>query len=32
MPLVTWKDEFSVGVPAFDADHKDLLCRATASW
>ena len=25
MPLLVWKDEFSVGVPAFDADHKDLL-------
>jgi hemerythrin len=25
MPLVAWKDEFSVGVPAFDADHRDLL-------
>lgn len=25
MPLVTWKDEFSVGVPAFDADHRELL-------
>lgn len=25
MPLLAWKEEFSVGVPAFDADHRDLL-------
>ena len=25
MPLLAWKDEFSVGVPQFDADHRDLL-------
>ena len=25
MPLLLWKDEFSVGVPAFDADHRQLL-------
>ncbi len=25
MPLVVWKDEFSVGVPMIDAEHRDLL-------
>ena len=25
MPLVVWKDEFSVGVAAIDAEHRDLL-------
>jgi hemerythrin-like metal-binding protein len=25
MPLVVWKEEFRIGVPAFDAEHRDLL-------
>jgi hemerythrin-like metal-binding domain len=25
MPLVVWKEEFSIGVPMFDAEHQDLL-------
>jgi hemerythrin len=25
MPLVVWKDEFSIGVPMFDDEHRDLL-------
>ena len=25
MPILLWKDEFSVGVPAFDNDHRQLL-------
>lgn len=25
MALIVWKDEYSVGVPAFDADHRQLL-------
>ena len=25
MPILAWDDAFSVGVPAFDAHHRDLL-------
>ncbi len=25
MPLIVWKEEFRIGVPAFDAEHQDLL-------
>lgn len=25
MPLIEWKDEYSVGVPDVDAEHRDLI-------
>lgn len=25
MPLIEWKDEYSVGVPAVDAEHRELI-------
>lgn len=25
MPLIEWKDEYSVGVPAVDAEHQELI-------
>ena len=31
MPLIHWKDEFSVGVPAVDLEHRELIALINAA-